>query len=141
MGSLGWLHRVPYQLLDKIRARSTSPFMCMGWKVGFLASLALPGTATASRQASSHVRSMARRALGSRCQGCFRGCLKLASGRVAFRLLVPCIYTVVYGWLSKLWSLFGYPKYWGPYYDRDPKRDHNFDNLPYRYNCNLRFRD
>ena len=32
------------------------------------------------------------------------------------------------GWLSKLWSLFGYPKYEGPYYHRDPKRDHNFDN-------------
>ena len=36
----------------------------------------------------------------------------------------------VYGWLSKLWSLFGYPKYEGPYYNRDPKRDHNFDKQP-----------
>ena len=27
-----------------------------------------------------------------------------------------------------MWSLFGYPKYSGPYYNRDPKRDHNFDN-------------
>ena len=36
------------------------------------------------------------------------------------------------GWLSKLWSLFGYPKYQVPYYNRDPKRDHNFDNHPYR---------
>ena len=36
-----------------------------------------------------------------------------------------------YGWLSKLWPLFGYPKYSGPYYNRDPKRDHNFDNQPY----------
>ena len=48
-----------------------------------------------------------------------------------------------YGWLSKLWSLFGYPKYSGPYYSRDPKRDHNFDNHPYpwgqyRYLGNLR---
>ena len=25
---------------------------------------------------------------------------------------------------------FGYPKYEVPYYDRDPKRDHNFDNHP-----------
>ena len=32
---------------------------------------------------------------------------------------VICIY--IYGWLSELWSLFGYPKYWVPYYDRDPK--------------------
>ena len=22
----------------------------------------------------------------------------------------------------------GYPKYQGPYFNRDPKRDHNFDN-------------
>ena len=27
----------------------------------------------------------------------------------------------VHGWLSKLWSLFGYPKYWVPYCNRDPK--------------------
>ena len=27
-----------------------------------------------------------------------------------------------------------YPKYWVPYYNRDPKRDHNFDNHhPYTY--------
>ena len=25
------------------------------------------------------------------------------------------------GWLSKLWSVFGYPKYSVPYYNRDPK--------------------
>ena len=25
---------------------------------------------------------------------------------------------------------FGYPKYEVPYYNRDPKRDHNFDNRP-----------
>ena len=37
----------------------------------------------------------------------------------------------VYGWLSKLRSLFGYPKYQAQYYTRDPKRDHNFDNHPY----------
>ena len=34
------------------------------------------------------------------------------------------------GWLSKLGSLFGHPKYELPYYIRDPKRDHNFDNHP-----------
>ena len=28
----------------------------------------------------------------------------------------------VRGWLSKLWSLFGYPKYEVPYYNRDPKK-------------------
>ena len=37
-----------------------------------------------------------------------------------------------YGWLSKLWALFGYPKYKVPYYNKDPKRDHNFDNQPYK---------
>ena len=36
----------------------------------------------------------------------------------------------VHGWMSKLWSLFGYPKYYVPYYNRDPKRDHNLDNRP-----------
>ena len=25
----------------------------------------------------------------------------------------------------------GYPKYEVPYYNKDPKRDHNFDNHPY----------
>ena len=39
-------------------------------------------------------------------------------------------YIGLYGWLSKLWSLFGYPKYEVPYYNRDPKRDHNCDNHP-----------
>ena len=39
--------------------------------------------------------------------------------------------TLHYGWLSKLGPLLGYPKYWVPYYNRDPKRDHNFDNHPY----------
>ena len=34
------------------------------------------------------------------------------------------------GWLSKLWSRFGYPKYQVPYYNRDPKRAHNCDNHP-----------
>ena len=28
-------------------------------------------------------------------------------------------------------SFFGYPKYEVPYYDRDPKRDHNFENHPH----------
>ena len=40
------------------------------------------------------------------------------------------IYIYIYGGVSKLWSLFGSPKL-GPYYNRDPKRDHNFDNPPY----------
>ena len=39
----------------------------------------------------------------------------------------------LYGWLSKSGSLFGYPKYWVPYYIRDPKKDHNFDNHPYEH--------
>ena len=26
---------------------------------------------------------------------------------------------------------FGYPKYSVPYYNKDPKRDHDFDNHPY----------
>ena len=26
---------------------------------------------------------------------------------------------------------FGYPKYEVPYYNRDPKKDHNFDNHPF----------
>ena len=30
-------------------------------------------------------------------------------------------YNGLYGWLSKLWSLFGFPTYWVPD-DRDPKR-------------------
>ena len=25
---------------------------------------------------------------------------------------------------------FGYPKYYVPYHNRDPKRDHSFDNHP-----------
>ena len=25
----------------------------------------------------------------------------------------------------------GSPKYWVPYYAKDPKKDHNFDNHPY----------
>ena len=35
-----------------------------------------------------------------------------------------------YGWLSKLRSPVGSPKYQVPYYTKDPKRDHNFDNHP-----------
>ena len=35
------------------------------------------------------------------------------------------------GGLSKLGSLFGYPEYEVPYYNRDPKRGPNFDNHPY----------
>ena len=31
----------------------------------------------------------------------------------------------------KLWSLCGYPKYRVPYYNSNPKRNHNFDNHPY----------
>ena len=41
----------------------------------------------------------------------------------------------MHGGLSKSWSLFGSPKL-GPvlglYYNRDPKRDHNFDNPPHK---------
>ena len=28
---------------------------------------------------------------------------------------------------------FGYPKYKVPFYNRDPKRDHNFDNHPHLF--------
>ena len=35
------------------------------------------------------------------------------------------------GWLSKLWSLFRYPKYLVLYHNKDPKRDQNFDNHPH----------
>ena len=34
---------------------------------------------------------------------------------------------VILRWLSKLWSLFGYP-------NRDPKKDRNFDNHLYEDN-------
>ena len=34
------------------------------------------------------------------------------------------------GRLSESWSLFGYTKYWGPYYDGDPTREDNSDILP-----------
>ena len=37
----------------------------------------------------------------------------------------------IYGWLSKLWSLFGSLIYYGTYYLGYPKRDPNFDNYPY----------
>ena len=43
----------------------------------------------------------------------------------------------VYGWLSKLGSLFGYPKYEVPYYSTDQKRDPNFDNYPYAFGAVL----
>ena len=39
----------------------------------------------------------------------------------------------IYGWLSKLWSLFGSLKKYGTYYLGYPKRDHNFDNHPSIY--------
>ena len=38
----------------------------------------------------------------------------------------------VYGWLSKLWSPVGSPKYYVPYCTKDPKRGHNFDKDPKR---------
>ena len=44
------------------------------------------------------------------------------------------------GWLSKCWSLFGYPKYWVPYYHRDPKRDHSFDNHPSGFEVCIKIR-
>ena len=34
------------------------------------------------------------------------------------------------GWLSSLWSPLGSPKYSVPYYTKDPRRDHSFDNHP-----------
>ena len=37
----------------------------------------------------------------------------------------------LYGWLSKLWFVLGYPKYEVAYYNGDPKRHHHFDNHPY----------
>ena len=45
------------------------------------------------------------------------------------------MYIYIYGWLSKLWALFGYPKYKVPFYNRDPKRAHNFDNHLYIHTC------
>ena len=37
--------------------------------------------------------------------------------------------TTLLGLYIPYFSIFGYPKYSVPYYDRDPKRDHNFDNI------------
>ena len=65
-----------------------------------------------------------------------RGCscrkirIKYEENRFDLISLQPSYTWFLYGWLSKLWSLFGYPKYQVPYYNRDPKRDHNFDNHP-----------
>ena len=36
--------------------------------------------------------------------------------------------------------LFGYPKYEVPYYTRDPKRDHHFDNHQYTHNMVTEFK-
>ena len=44
---------------------------------------------------------------------------------------MDCGFRHPYGLLSKLWSPFGSPKYYVPYYTKDPKRDHNLDNHPY----------
>ena len=35
------------------------------------------------------------------------------------------------GGCQNLWSPFESPKYFVPYYTKDPKMDHNFDNQPY----------
>ena len=43
------------------------------------------------------------------------------------RGLIPLYYESLYGWLSKLWSLFGY----GTYYLGYPEIDLNFKNYPY----------
>ena len=37
-------------------------------------------------------------------------------------------YVHTYGWLSKLWSPCGSPKYEVPYYTKEPKRDHTLHN-------------
>ena len=48
----------------------------------------------------------------------------MASARRRHVFRQPC------GWLSKLWSPFGSPKYLVPCYSKDPKGDHSFDNFP-----------
>ena len=40
-------------------------------------------------------------------------------------------YGILPGYVAvKIMVPVGYPKYYVPYYNRDPKRDHNFDNHP-----------
>ena len=50
------------------------------------------------------------------------------TGTLARTISFP--YWFLQGWLSKLWSPFGYPKYWVPYYNKDPKKNPNIDNHP-----------
>ena len=45
------------------------------------------------------------------------------------------LHLFVFGWLSKLWSLFGSLLYYGTYYLGSPKRDHNFDIHPFIAFC------
>ena len=44
---------------------------------------------------------------------------------------------LAHGWLSKLWPLFGYPKFLVPYYKKDRKGTLIFDNHPHRKLLNL----
>ena len=67
--------------------------------------------------------------------GLLSGLLCLRSGLIARVLGRFGLWLVLFNGvsdlgLSELWSLFGYPKYTVPYYNRAPKRDHNFDNHP-----------
>ena len=48
-----------------------------------------------------------------------------------FRKLPYGISLLIYGWLSKLWSLLGSLLKYGTYYLGYPKRYLNFDNYPY----------
>ena len=48
-------------------------------------------------------------------------------------LLLACLCSRVvstYGQFSKLWSVFGNPRYMGPPYNSNPKRDHSLEKSP-----------
>ena len=48
---------------------------------------------------------------------------------LAFR--VPIVFPAVHGGVvAKIMALFGHPQPEGPYSTRDPKRDHDYANLP-----------
>ena len=44
---------------------------------------------------------------------------------------IPPLKMTYMGGCQNYGPFFGYPKYWVPYYNKDPKRDHIFDNHPY----------